>query len=72
MVETPPAALSIPFIELSANVSLEQLMGSLLAMQWCQLTDGSVRSWWQDNRHGLRDSKVVPMTVLLHGDKNRT
>lgn len=50
-VETPPATLRIPFLELSVNTSLEWLMGSSLTTKQCQLTDGSLHAWWQDYRH---------------------
>lgn len=33
VVETPPAALRIPFLELSVNISLGPLMGSSLTME---------------------------------------
>lgn len=68
MVETPTATLRIPFLKLPV-ISLEQLMGSLLTMEQCQLTDGSAHAWWQDYRHLL--VKIL-MTVVSHGDTQRT
>lgn len=51
MVETPPAVLRVPFLELPVKVSLEHSMGSYLTAEQCQLTDASVPGCWQDYGH---------------------